>query len=487
MWESLSPDVRAILVASELKRNMQQQQQQQQQQQFDRSDSCTAPTTMSPSSSLTVSSDQTSSLGGSTNDDGDDDVEQVARKHEKCPVSGADVALTPLERAPENVFAFTKTHATERTDVVKTPAATITTTTKVVSTSRGWRNIFSLPISYDVNMVAHGTLFDPINSQLLDATGVHPEGYNTRFAVVDSAIDALYGDRIRGYFRAKGVELTTCVIDGGEADKRPKVSRYFSVAFLTKAFCIAITSSSLHIILWLGFNLMCFPSSNLFFVESIARRPSAFVRAQAVDTILDELCAYKLRRREPFLAIGGGCVLDIAGMAACLYRRGVPFVRVPTTLLAIVDASVGVKNGVDYCCQKTEESYKNRIGSFYAPSACLLDPGFISSQDARNISNGLGEVLKLALVRSSDLFELLEAHGRVLVETRFEDESLKQSGVSGRIIDLSIQIMLEELGPNLWESKLDRCVDYGELISFHFIHSWGIHISMDCSLFLTPR
>lgn len=148
-------------------------------------------------------------------------------------------------------------------------------------------------------------------------------------------------------------------------------------------------------------------------------------------------------------------------MAACLYRRGVPFVRVPTTLLAIVDASVGVKNGIDYCCCVTDETYKNRVGSFYAPSACLLDPAFIASQDARNISNGFGEILKLALVRSSDLFELLEAHGTTLVETRFEDEALKQSGVSSRIIDVSIQIMLEELGPNLWESKLDRCVDYG--------------------------
>ena len=188
---------------------------------------------------------------------------------------------------------------------------------------------------------------------------------------------------------------------------------------------------------------------------------SQLICKQAVDHILDELCVYKLRRREPFLAIGGGCVLDIAGMAACLYRRGVPFVRVPTTLLAIVDASVGVKNGVDYCCAVTDETYKNRVGSFYAPSACLLDPVFIASQDERNISNGFGEILKLALVRSSDLFDLLEAHGQKLVESKFEDASLKQAGVSSRIIDLSIQIMLEELGPNLWESKLDRCVDYG--------------------------
>jgi len=186
---------------------------------------------------------------------------------------------------------------------------------------------------------------------------------------------------------------------------------------------------------------------------------------QAVDKLLDSLCAYKLRRREPFLAIGGGVVLDIAGMAACLYRRGVPFVRVPTTLLAIVDASVGVKNGVDYCCEITDETYKNRIGSFYAPSSCLLDTSFITSQDQRHISNGFGEILKLALVRSPDLFELLEAHGKALVRSRFAPDSSTPHIVAQRIIDLSIQIMLEELGPNLWEERLDRCVDYGHTFS----------------------
>jgi 3-dehydroquinate synthetase len=177
------------------------------------------------------------------------------------------------------------------------------------------------------------------------------------------------------------------------------------------------------------------------------------------------MCEYKLRRREPFLAIGGGCVLDIAGMAACLYRRGVPFVRVPTTLLAIVDASVGVKNGVDYCCAVTADTYKNRVGSFYAPSSCLLDTSFIASQDARNVSNGFGEILKLALVRSEDLFELLETHGIALVESRFAKCSSVPDGVAQRVIDLSIQIMLEELGPNLWEHTLERCVDYGHTFS----------------------
>ena len=316
---------------------------------------------------------------------------------------GIKTILKPLERAPQNVFSFSKTLTKEKTQVDKTPGALVTTKTTVVSRTRGWRNVFSLPISYDVNVIPHGTLFDPRNPQLLDSTGVHPEGYTRRFAVLDSAIKELYGDKIENYFAANGIELTTCVLSGGEADKRP----------------------------------------------------------DAVDTLLDALCAYKLRRREPFLAIGGGVLLDIAGMGACLYRRGVPFVRVPTTLLAIVDASVGVKNGVDYHCNATDETYKNRVGSFYAPSSCVLDPAFISTQCERNICNGFAEIVKLALVRSVDLFELLETHGAALVQSKFspESESLKEVGT--RIIDLSIQIMLEELGPNLWENS----VDYGHTFS----------------------
>lgn len=387
LWDSLDPDVRAALVASELK----------------------SPDDRSGSTSVTMSRSSSFAHLESSSGDGDSSskLSELETRKEICPVSGATVTLTPVERAPENVFEFTKKHTTQKSDVIKTSAATVTTTTKIVSTSRGWRNIFTLPISYDVNMVAHGTLLDPMNSQLLDATGVHAEGYNTRFAVVDEEVDKIYGEAIRSYFVTKGIELTTIVIPGGEAEKRP----------------------------------------------------------EAVDTVLDKLCEYKLRRREPFLAIGGGCLLDIAGMAACLYRRGVPFVRVPTTLLAIVDASVGVKNGVDYCCALTDESYKNRVGSFYAPSSCLLDPAFITTQDQRNISNGFGEIAKLALVRSSDLFELLEAHGKSLVDSRFQETPSTPASVSSRIIDMSIQIMLEELGPNLWEAKLDRCVDYGHTFS----------------------
>ena len=376
-WNSIPSEVRKSLVAMELN----------------------SIKTMSSASLTSMTSDSDS--GSGTKSDSSDEVVEINSD------TGCTTVLKPLERAPENVFSFSKTLKSETTSVEKKSAALVTTKRTVMTRTRGWRNVFSLPISYDVNVIPYGTILDPSSPQLLEATGHHPEGYNRRFAVIDAAIEDLYGEKIRQYFIANGIELTTCILNGGEPDKRP----------------------------------------------------------DAVYKLLDSLCVYKLRRREPFLAIGGGCLLDIAGMGACLYRRGVPFVRVPTTLLAIVDASVGVKNGVDYCCGVSDETYKNRIGSFYAPSSCLLDSSFITTQDARNITNGLGEVLKLALVRSVDLFELLETHGKALVESRFSPTSSVPEEVATRIIDLSIQIMLEELGPNLWEYKLERCVDYGHTFS----------------------
>lgn len=82
-------------------------------------------------------------------------------------------------------------------------------------------------------MVAHGTLLDPANPQLLEATGIHPEGYNRRFAVIDAEVDRIYGGKIRNYFVERNIELTTCILSGGEADKRPAVSElwFFDCAY----------------------------------------------------------------------------------------------------------------------------------------------------------------------------------------------------------------------------------------------------------------
>jgi 3-dehydroquinate synthetase len=264
--------------------------------------------------------------------------------------------------------------------------------------TRAWTNYYELPVEYTVEMHAH--ILDPVRSDAL-ATRFMPHGLKRRFCVVDRAVNDLYGDAIKSYFAHHGVELTAVIVEGGEEHKK----------------------------------------------------------FDAVQEIFDELCDFGLLRREPIIGIGGGCVMDIVGFAASTYRRGVPYVRVPTTLLGIVDASVGVKCGVDWD-HPTKGGLKNRMGAFYPCIAAFLDSSFIATQDERNVANGMGEIVKLALVRSPELFCLLEEHGRSVIDARFQN-----SDDADRIIELSIQIMLEELGPNLWEYELERCVDYGHTFS----------------------
>ncbi|XP_075951726.1 2-epi-5-epi-valiolone synthase [Anarhichas minor] len=180
--------------------------------------------------------------------------------------------------------------------------------------------------------------------------------------------------------------------------------------------------------------------------------------------ILEEVNNFSLdRRTEPIIAIGGGVCLDIVGLAASLYRRRTPYIRVPTTLLSYIDASVGAKTGVNFA------NCKNKLGAYIPPAAAFLDLSFIQTVPRRHISNGLAEMLKMALMKHRGLFELLETHGRMLLDTKFQADNsvyghncLQAASQATRI---AIVTMLEELAPNLWEDDLNRLVDFGHLIS----------------------
>ncbi|MCL2031504.1 MAG: 3-dehydroquinate synthase [Oscillospiraceae bacterium] len=108
-----------------------------------------------------------------------------------------------------------------------------------------------------------------------------------------------------------------------------------------------------------------------------------------------------LKRGSPVIAAGGGVMGDLAGFAAATYMRGVPFVQVPTTLLAQVDASVGGKVAVNL------PEGKNLAGSFYQPRAVVADTSFLDTLPEREIKTGLGEVVKHAMLGSGRLAELL--------------------------------------------------------------------------------
>ncbi len=177
-----------------------------------------------------------------------------------------------------------------------------------------------------------------------------------------------------------------------------------------------------------------------------------------IDTLMTILNAMEsfhlLRQSQPVMAIGGGGLLDMVGFASSIYRRGVPYIKVPTTLLALVDVSIGVKTAINHF------GNRNRLGAYHPPLSVFLDRTFLRSLDRRAFSNGLAEILKMALLKDARLFSLLEQHGRTLMEQKFQEGT-----VALDVIDRAIQTMLEELEPNLWEKVLLRSVDFGHSFS----------------------
>ncbi len=125
-----------------------------------------------------------------------------------------------------------------------------------------------------------------------------------------------------------------------------------------------------------------------------------------IDTfayICKQMVAFRLQRKDAVVAVGGGVTGDMAGFAASAYMRGIDFYNVPTTLLSMVDSSVGGKTAIDF------EGAKNILGAFYQPKGVLIDTDVLKTLDARQFSSGLAEVVKMAATSDEKLFSLLES------------------------------------------------------------------------------
>jgi 3-dehydroquinate synthase len=123
---------------------------------------------------------------------------------------------------------------------------------------------------------------------------------------------------------------------------------------------------------------------------------------QGAGRLYSALNAARAERRTPILALGGGVTGDLAGFVAATYRRGVPYVQLPTTLLAMVDSSIGGKTAVDH------GRLKNVIGAFYQPRLVAADIDTLKTLPAVEFSNGMAEVIKMAAIISAPLLSYLE-------------------------------------------------------------------------------
>jgi 3-dehydroquinate synthase len=166
--------------------------------------------------------------------------------------------------------------------------------------------------------------------------------------------------------------------------------------------------------------------------------------------LLDWLSQIDFERRDVLLAVGGGVVIDTAGWVASTYMRGVPYINVPTTLLAQVDAAIGGKVGVDH------SSAKNLVGAFYQPSAVVSYVGYLATLDPRQVRAGLAEVIKKAVIASPQLFEFIERQlGLVLALDPPVLLSLVQAATA-------IKSRLVERDP--YETDLRRSLNFGHTV-----------------------
>jgi 3-dehydroquinate synthase len=130
----------------------------------------------------------------------------------------------------------------------------------------------------------------------------------------------------------------------------------------------------------------------------------AYKTNATLNLIFDALLAARCDRKTTVIALGGGVIGDLAGFAAAVYLRGVPFIQVPTTLLAQVDSSVGGKTGINHPLGK------NMIGAFYQPRLVLADYGTLSTLPERELTAGIAEIIKYGLIRDRSFFGWLEAN-----------------------------------------------------------------------------
>ncbi|HSU56340.1 MAG TPA: 3-dehydroquinate synthase [Candidatus Dormibacteraeota bacterium] len=171
---------------------------------------------------------------------------------------------------------------------------------------------------------------------------------------------------------------------------------------------------------------------------------------KSVQSCYDQLAAHRLERKSFIIALGGGVVGDLAGFVAATYLRGIPFIQVPTTLLAQVDSSVGGKVGVNL------KAGKNLVGSFYQPLLVLCDLHTLTSLPEREFRAGLAEVIKYGIIHDPALFQRLE---RDLPKLLARDQKALSA-----VIARCCEIKADVVGQDETESGLRAILNFGHTI-----------------------
>jgi 3-dehydroquinate synthetase len=269
----------------------------------------------------------------------------------------------------------------------------------------------TLSSSFRVEMKQRMTRLEVVSQREIRYATVHPEGYvfdenNTAIAdavgrraalfVVDRNIDRLYGADIKSYLNVRVDCRDYVIVDPAESAKT-----------------------------W-----------------------------EQVERICGDAVRAGLPRDGVIVGVGGGVTLDLAGFAASIFRRGINYIRVPTSLIGLIDVGVGIKQGINFLDKKSI------LGAFYPAMVNINDSTFLSTLPSRHLSSGIAEIIKIAIVRDQYLFALLETHVDELLKDHFQNSS-----AALEIILRAEYLMMDELHDNLFETRLRRLADFGHSFS----------------------
>jgi 3-dehydroquinate synthase len=179
-------------------------------------------------------------------------------------------------------------------------------------------------------------------------------------------------------------------------------------------------------------------------------RGEASKTLQTIGALASQMAEKGLGRKDGLIALGGGVTGDITGFLAASYMRGIPFIQIPTTLLAQVDSSVGGKTGVDI------PEGKNLIGAFYQPKAVYVDMHVLATLPREELLNGLAEVIKYGVIRSQEFLEFLDTNHQRIFQM--------DAAVLGEMIQNCCRIKAEIVEADEREADQRRILNFGHTI-----------------------
>lgn len=243
--------------------------------------------------------------------------------------------------------------------------------------------------------------------------------------------------------------------------------------------------------------MVVFDSNTAFFyqndfmelIKGFCLKPFSFIfeageknkNLNTVNSLYEKLIEYQFQRGDVLIAFGGGVVGDLTGFAAATYLRGIRFIQIPTSLLAMADSGIGGKTGVDFL------SYKNMVGAFHQPSLVYMNLSLLNTLPEREYLSGMAEIIKAAYIKDVELLSILKEKACFIVERNLEELE--------PILYRSCEIKKEVVENDFKEKGERALLNFGhtlghaieKLVDFKLLHGECISLGMLLALKITLK